>query len=193
PRLAGGDQRELLAAVHPAGLYPAHDLHRVDSCRRGDPHRQLLGPGFGQGSHTAPPGQHRRPGRRGVPAERGRRAEPGDDDGLAIHRHAESPAFLDTKFTTSWTVVRSLSWSSGISTPNLSWAATAISTMDSESMSRSSTKLLLGVTSSAGTPAISSTISPIPARISCSFMPVAPCLKCSYWSAAPRRGGGSSH
>src|SRR6266704_760708 len=70
--------------------------------------------------------------------------------------------------------------------------------MDSESMSRSSTKLLLGVTSSAGTPAISSTISPSPARISCSFMPLAPCLMCSYWSAAPgeprwpRRGGGSS-
>ena len=52
------------------------------------------------------------------------------------------------------------------------WAATAISTIDSESMSRSSTKLLLGVTSSAGTPAISSTISPSPARISWSFMAV---------------------
>src|ERR1700751_174021 len=87
---------------------------------------------------------------------------------------------------TSCTVVRSFSWSSGISTPNLSCAATAISTIDSESMSRSSTKLLAGVTSSAGTPAISSTISPIPARISCSFMPLAPCLECSYWSAAPR-------
>src|ERR1700761_5091291 len=70
---------------------------------------------------------------------------------------------------TSWTVFRSLSWSSGISTPNLSWAATAISTMDSESMSRSSTKLFSGVTSSAGTPAISSTISPRPCRISWSL------------------------
>src|SRR5881409_2400497 len=60
--------------------------------------------------------------------------------------------------------------------------------MDSESMSRSSTKLLLGVTSSAGTPAISSTISPSPARISCSFMPLAPCLICTYSSAAPGRG-----
>src|SRR5215813_12206895 len=57
--------------------------------------------------------------------------------------------------------------------------------MDSESMSRSSTKLLLGVTSAAGTPAISSTISPSPARISCSFMPLAPCLEYSYWSAVP--------
>src|SRR5215469_5836195 len=67
---------------------------------------------------------------------------------------------------TSWTVLRFFSSSSGISTPNLSWAATAISTIDSESMSRSSTKLLSGVTSSAGTPATSSTISPRPVWIS---------------------------
>src|SRR5215472_5395175 len=67
---------------------------------------------------------------------------------------------------TSWTVLRFFSWSSGISTPNLSWAATAISTMDSESISRSSTKLLSGVTWSAGTPATSSMISPRPLRIS---------------------------
>src|SRR6185369_2704269 len=71
---------------------------------------------------------------------------------------------------TSWTVLRFFSWSSGISTPNLSCAATAISTMDSESMSRSSTKLLSGVTWSAGTPATSSMISPRPVRISVSFM-----------------------
>src|SRR5215472_3817009 len=67
---------------------------------------------------------------------------------------------------TSCTVLRSFSWSSGISTPNLSWAATAISTIARLSMSRSSTKVFSGVTSSAGTPAISSTISPSPARIS---------------------------
>src|SRR5262245_52327551 len=71
---------------------------------------------------------------------------------------------------TFWTVLRFFSWSSGISTPNLSCAATAISTMDSESMSRSSTKLLSGVTWSAGTPATSSMISPRPVRISVSFM-----------------------
>src|SRR5450755_1306386 len=80
---------------------------------------------------------------------------------------------------TSWTVLRSFSWSSGISTPNLSCAATAISTMDSESMSRSSTKFLSGVTSSAGTPAISSMISDRPVRISCSVSAIClltPCL-----------------
>src|SRR5579859_656938 len=71
---------------------------------------------------------------------------------------------------TSCTVLRFLSSSSGISTPNLSCAATAISTIDSESMSRSSTKLLSGVTSSAGTPATSSMISPRPVWISCSVM-----------------------
>src|SRR5215831_8943440 len=83
---------------------------------------------------------------------------------------------------TSWTVLRFFSWSSGISTPNLSCAATAISTMDSESMSRSSTKLLSGVTWSAGTPATSSMISPRPVRISASFM--AMCL------SSPSSGGG---
>src|SRR5580700_2306609 len=71
---------------------------------------------------------------------------------------------------TSWTVLRSFSWSSGISTPNLSCAATAISTIDSESMSRSSTNVFSGVTWSAGTPATSSTISPSPVRISWSVM-----------------------
>src|SRR5215467_7097026 len=71
---------------------------------------------------------------------------------------------------TSWTVLRFFSSSSGISTPNLSWAATAISTIDSESMSRSSTKLLSGVTSSAGTPATSSMISPRPVWISVSVI-----------------------
>src|SRR5215470_16108558 len=71
---------------------------------------------------------------------------------------------------TSWTVLRFFSSSSGISTPNLSGAATAISTIDSESMSRSSTKLLSGVTSSAGTPATSSMISPRPVWISVSVI-----------------------
>src|ERR1700742_461278 len=87
---------------------------------------------------------------------------------------------------TSWTVFRSLSWSSGISTPNLSCAATAISTMDSESMSRSSTKLFSGVTSSAGTPAISSTISPRPWRISCSLSAI--CLLSPIGSFVLLRG-----
>src|SRR5690349_20905640 len=71
---------------------------------------------------------------------------------------------------TSLTVLRFFSSSSGMSTPNLSWAATAISTIDRESMSRSSTKLLSGVTSSAGTPATSSMISPRPVWISVSVI-----------------------
>src|SRR6266516_3520704 len=84
---------------------------------------------------------------------------------------------------TSWTVLRFFSWSSGISTPNLSWAATAISTMDSESMSRSSTKLLSGVTWSAGTPATSSMISPRPVRISSWVMAMCLSSPSSRWSA----------
>src|SRR5262252_727926 len=71
---------------------------------------------------------------------------------------------------TSWTVLRFFSSTSGMSTPNLSWAATAISTIDSESMSKSSTKLFSGVTSSAGTPATSSMISPRPVWISVSVI-----------------------
>src|SRR5260370_22499398 len=71
---------------------------------------------------------------------------------------------------TSRTVFRFFSSSSGISTPNLSGDATVISTIDSESMSRSSAKLLSGVTSSAGTPATSSMISPRPVWISCSVI-----------------------
>src|SRR5262249_16890275 len=73
---------------------------------------------------------------------------------------------------TSLTVLRFFSSSSGMSTPNLSWAATAISTIDSESMSRSSTKLFSGVTSSAGTPATSSMISPRPVWISVSVIAI---------------------
>src|SRR5690606_15607166 len=74
------------------------------------------------------------------------------------------------KLTTSLTVLRFLSWSSGISTLNSSCAATAISTIDRESMSRSSTKLFSGVTSEAGIPVISLMILPRPSRISCSVM-----------------------
>src|SRR6266480_577713 len=94
---------------------------------------------------------------------------------------------------TSWTVLRFLSWSSGISTPNLSCAATAISTMDSESISRSSTKLLSGVTWSAGTPATSSMISPRPVRISASFMAMclsSPSSGCA-WPRDPCPGAGA--
>src|SRR4029077_6246629 len=114
PRLAGRDQRQLLAAVHPPGLHATHDLHRVGSGLRREPYRQILRPRLGEPVYAAAALQHRRPGRRDIPAERGDRREPGDDDGLACG-HAEPPAFLLTKFTTSCTVVRSFSWSSGIS------------------------------------------------------------------------------
>src|ERR1035437_889896 len=191
PRLARCDRRQLLATVHPARLHAAHHLDRVDGGWGGDADRQLLRPRLREPLHAAAPGQHRRPGRRDIPAERGGRAEPGDDDRFALYGHAVPPAFLATNVTTSWTVVRSFSWSSGISTPNLSCAATAISTIDSESMSRSSTNVFSGVTWSAGTPATSSMISPRPARISCSVMdmcPVSPLRRfSSYWRSAPRQ------
>src|SRR5580698_478421 len=99
---------------------------------------------------------------------------------------------------TSCTVLRSFSWSSGISTPNLSCAATAISTIDSESMSRSSTNVFSGVTSSAGTPATSSMISPRPARISCSVMAIGVLLLlrfslCCGWMQPCEPGRGSGY
>src|SRR5215475_7542831 len=90
---------------------------------------------------------------------------------------------------TSWTVLRFFSSSSGISTPNLSWAATAISTIDSESMSRSSTKLLSGVTSSAGTPATSSMISPRPVWMSVSLIAMGCVSFVSYFWVGPAPGG----
>src|SRR5437899_620442 len=63
--------------------------------------------------------------------------------------------------------------------------------MDSESMSRSSTKLLSGVTSSAGTPATSSMISPRPAWISSLVIAMRCVFSFAHWAAdAPgaRRG-----
>src|SRR5450755_3714415 len=78
--------------------------------------------------------------------------------------------------TASPTVLRFLTSSSGMRTPNFSSAATTTSTIDSESTSRSSVKLLSSWTSAAGMPATSFTISARPARISCSdrAMSVAP-------------------
>src|SRR6476620_9544890 len=68
--------------------------------------------------------------------------------------------------TASPTVLRFLTSSSGMETPNFSSAATTTSTMDSESTSRSSTKDLSSWTSSASMPATSLTISARSARIS---------------------------
>src|SRR5215218_1647099 len=70
------------------------------------------------------------------------------------------------KETASPTVLRFLTSSSGMVTPNFSSAATTTSTMDRESTSRSSTNALSSWTSSASTPATSLTISARSARIS---------------------------
>src|SRR5689334_9163987 len=64
------------------------------------------------------------------------------------------------------TVLMLPSSSSGMATPNLSSTAVAISTIDSESTSRSSVKDFSGVASAGVTPATSSRISPSPAWIS---------------------------
>src|SRR4051794_28283334 len=71
--------------------------------------------------------------------------------------------------TASPTVLRFLTSSSGIRTPNFSSAFTTIVIMDSESMSRSSVKFLSGWTASVASPVSSLTISARPPRISCSL------------------------
>ena len=66
PRLAGGDERELLAPVQTAGLHPVDQRGRID-CRPGrDPGRQLGGPVVSQLPHAAAAGQQRLPGARRV-------------------------------------------------------------------------------------------------------------------------------
>src|SRR5918997_514048 len=70
------------------------------------------------------------------------------------------------KATASPTVLRFLTSSSGMVTPNFSSAATTTSTIDSESTSRSSTNDLSSWTSSASTPATSLTMSARSVRIS---------------------------
>src|SRR6188472_646885 len=86
------------------------------------------------------------------------------------------------KPTASPTVVRFLTSSSGILTPNFSSALTTIVIIDSESMSRSSVKDLSGSTWSVSMPVSSLTISARPSRISDSLcaMRVAP----SVWGSA---------
>src|SRR4051794_6884810 len=63
--------------------------------------------------------------------------------------------------------------------------------MDSESMSRSSTNDFSGVTSAAGTPAMSSMMSPRPVRMSCSetamigFLPLICIFRClRFWNGS---------
>src|SRR3954454_12411480 len=74
--------------------------------------------------------------------------------------------FFSMKEIASPTVLMLPSSSSGMATPNLSSTAVAISTIDSESTSRSSVKDFSGVASAGVTPATSSRISPSPAWIS---------------------------
>ena len=85
PRLLGGDERHLLAAVQPPRLHARDHLERRHRQRGGDAHRQV------EAAHPlvlvvvdAPdagaPREHRLPGGRDVPAERGGGAEAGDDD-----------------------------------------------------------------------------------------------------------------
>src|SRR5438045_3848135 len=71
--------------------------------------------------------------------------------------------------TASPTVLRFLTSSSGIGTPNFSSAFTTIVIIERESMSRSSVKLLSGWTASTARPVSSLTISARPSRISCSL------------------------
>src|SRR6185295_13336729 len=156
PGLPGRDQRELFGPVEPAGLH-AVDLLEGRLCQLGrDAHRKLLGPVVGQLVDPGPAGEERFPGRRDVPAERGGRAEPGDDD---LNSHALLFRMYETA---SPTVFRFWTSSSGILTSNFSSAATTTSTIDSESTSRSSVNDLPSATSSGLTPATSSRISARP-------------------------------
>src|SRR3954471_23248364 len=77
-------------------------------------------------------------------------------------------------------------------TPKWSSAAVAISTMASESTSRSSMKLLVGVTSPTGTPAISFTIVASPLRMSCWVMCGAPLRENGLWDADDLAGEGET-
>src|SRR4051812_42064443 len=76
------------------------------------------------------------------------------------------PWFFSMKLIASPTVLMLPSSSSGMATPNLSSTAVAISTIDSESTSRSSVKDFSGVASAGVTPATSSRISARPDWIS---------------------------
>jgi hypothetical protein len=91
PRLLGGDQRHLLAAVQAPGLDARQYLRRRDRQRCGDLHRELVALHplvlvVVDPADARAPRQHGVPGRCDVPTERGRRAEPGDDD-LDLRRH----------------------------------------------------------------------------------------------------------
>ena len=95
PGLLGGDQGDRLGTVEAAHPHAVDDLGGLDHQLRRDADREGCGPLLGEQAHPGASGEHGVPGGRDVPAQRGGRAEPGDDDGIACG-HAEPPAFLLT-------------------------------------------------------------------------------------------------
>src|SRR5450631_2789658 len=87
------------------------------------------------------------------------------------------------KLTASRTVLRFLTSSSGMRTPNFSSALTTMVIIDSESMSRSSVKDLSSSTEAVSRPVSSLTISARPSRISFSLcaMRLTPCCRRAWW------------
>src|SRR5450631_3604258 len=87
------------------------------------------------------------------------------------------------KLTASRTVLRFLTSSSGMRTPNFSSALTTIVIIDSESMSRSSVKDLSSSTEAVSRPVSSLTISARPSRITFSLcaMRLTPCCRRAWW------------
>src|SRR5581483_4709339 len=152
PGLQRGDQRKLLAAVEAAKPGRWQDRRRIGSGGCREPHRQKGGPLLVQKLRPRVAGEQAAPGGRDVTAERSGGSEAGDDD-LAV-RHAGTPAF-SMYVTTSATVFSVLRSESGIEMWNRSSAIVAISTIDSESMSRSSVNDASATTRVAGTPVAS--------------------------------------
>jgi hypothetical protein len=82
PRLPCRDDRDLLAAVHPAQLHPGQDLGRLDGQRGVEPRRQVvpLGPFVVVDLDAVAAGDQAVPGGGDVPAQRRGRSDTGDDD-----------------------------------------------------------------------------------------------------------------
>ena len=85
PRLHGSDHAELGRAVQPAGLDPLQHLGRIDGGARGDPHRQIVGPGLLDLAHTGTAREQALPGAGDVAAEGSGGSQTGDDDGGLTH------------------------------------------------------------------------------------------------------------
>ncbi len=95
PRLAGRDERQLLAAVQSSGLDPVHHLGRFDGELAGDPDRQFGRPLPVDRPDAAPALQHGLPGGRGGAAERGGGPQAGDQNAVGVHvgfrAHSSAP------------------------------------------------------------------------------------------------------